>query len=168
MESALNLGLKYLWIDRYSVNQQNHTERVQEIRRMDEIYQGAQVVLIDAMGQGPTLGLADLSYHRDPQLRLRTRKHELIVMPPPPQSRILDSKWATRGWTYQESRMARRRIFFTREQVYSECQVHSFTETLCCPNLHDAGWYSRVTPSNEKATLYHRVHAITSTALRQS
>jgi hypothetical protein len=42
-----------------------------------------------------------------------------------PRLEIEASKWATRGWTYQEALLSRRRLVFTRSQVYFQCQeVH--------------------------------------------
>lgn len=35
---------------------------------------------------------------------------------------ILGSEWMTRGWTYQEALLPRRRLIFTDQQVYFECQ----------------------------------------------
>jgi hypothetical protein len=38
----------------------------------------------------------------------------------PTISDIHTSVWATRGWTYQEALLARRRLYFTDRQVYFE------------------------------------------------
>lgn len=131
--STLNLHLKYLWVDRYCISQHQHNERVQEIGRMDEIYQGAYIVLIDAEGQNPNHGLAGVNLVRNSHARLRVGKQELVEVLIHPDRHIADSKWGSRGWTYQESVMARRRLFFTKEQFYFECQVYTFTEAVCFP-----------------------------------
>jgi hypothetical protein len=45
----------------------------------------------------------------------------------------------TRGWTYQEGLLSRRRIFFTEEQVYFECHGrHCFESTA--PLLNEVVW----------------------------
>ncbi|KAE9976708.1 hypothetical protein EG327_007971 [Venturia inaequalis] len=141
--STLNLHVEYLWVDRYCISQQDFSEKMQEIGRMDKIYQGAHVVLIDAKGSDANHGLAGVSAARQTQSRLRVRRDELIEAPRYPEYDILRSTWASRGWTYQESAMAKRRLFFTAKQTYFECQVHSFVESVCTPTLLDEEGMSR-------------------------
>ncbi|KAG1750039.1 heterokaryon incompatibility protein-domain-containing protein [Suillus paluster] len=40
------------------------------------------------------------------------------------------SAWSTRGWTYQELMLSRRRIYFTGQQVYFECRRDIFCEDV--------------------------------------
>ncbi|KAF1935265.1 HET-domain-containing protein [Clathrospora elynae] len=47
-----------------------------------------------------------------------------------PRTAIKDSRWATRGWTYQESVLSNRRLVFTEEQVYWECRCMALCETV--------------------------------------
>jgi hypothetical protein len=43
---------------------------------------------------------------------------------------VLKSKWATRGWTYQERILSKRRLIFTDEQVHCECNNMHYAETI--------------------------------------
>ncbi|TRX89934.1 hypothetical protein FHL15_009206 [Xylaria flabelliformis] len=134
---TLGLGYDYLWVDRYCISQHGGDEKAQEIARMDEIYQGAEIVIIDAAGDDPALGLPGVSRQRSvTQPRVATRTHTLVSLMSYPLNQILTSKWATRGWTYQEGVLAKRRLFFTNEQVYFECDVYGCLETLCQPMIH--------------------------------
>ncbi|RYP60223.1 hypothetical protein DL769_008212 [Monosporascus sp. CRB-8-3] len=47
-----------------------------------------------------------------------------------PRVTVRDSEWATRGWTYQEGVLSKRRLVFTEEQVYWECCGMALNETL--------------------------------------
>lgn len=40
------------------------------------------------------------------------------------------SKWNTRGWTYQEGLLARRRLVFTNDEVYFQCQSMDCLESI--------------------------------------
>ncbi|KAI0423998.1 HET-domain-containing protein [Xylaria sp. FL1042] len=138
---TLALGYDYLWIDRYCINQHGGDEKAQEIARMDEIYEGAEIVIINAAGDDPALGLPGVSRQRSvAQLRVATTTHTLVSLMSYPVNEISTSKWATRGWTYQEGVLAKRRLFFTSEQVYFECGVYGCMETLSHPLIHpDSG-----------------------------
>ncbi|KAJ8127514.1 hypothetical protein O1611_g6120 [Lasiodiplodia mahajangana] len=134
---TLALGCDYLWVDRYCISQHGGDEKTQEIARMDEIYQGAEIVIIAASGDDPALGLPGVSRKRSvSQPRFTTTTHTLVSLMSYPLNQILTSKWATRGWTYQEGILAKRRLFFTDQQVYFECGVYSCLETLCQPLMH--------------------------------
>jgi hypothetical protein len=52
-----------------------------------------------------------------------------------PRHSIMQSTWFTRGWTYQEAILSKRRLFFTEEQVYFECDNMSCYGSLYMPLL---------------------------------
>lgn len=132
---TMELQYEYLWVDRYCISQHGD-EKAKEIERMDEIYQGAEAVIIDAVGEDPRLGLPGVSRIRSSQPRVSIGAQTLVSLFKYPINHIRSSKWASRGWTYQEAVLARRRLFFTRDQVYFECRVHGCMETLCKPLVH--------------------------------
>ncbi|KAI1308253.1 HET-domain-containing protein [Xylaria venustula] len=134
---TLQLGYSYLWVDRYCINQHGGEEKAQEIARMDEIYQGAEIVIIDSSGDDPSLGLPGVSRPRSAvQPHVTTTTQTLVSLLSYPRNQVVASKWATRGWTYQEGVLAKRRLFFTNQQVYFECGVYGCMETLCQPIVH--------------------------------
>ncbi|KAI0877853.1 hypothetical protein GGS24DRAFT_487544 [Hypoxylon argillaceum] len=55
-----------------------------------------------------------------------------------PRITIRKSRWATRGWTYQEGVLSRRCLVFTPQQVYWECRCMAVNESfrLPLPTLH--------------------------------
>jgi hypothetical protein len=55
------LGFKYLWIDRYCIDQDDLKTKHGLIQRMDQIYQNASLAIIDAAREGPDCGLSGVS-----------------------------------------------------------------------------------------------------------
>ncbi|KAJ4857180.1 heterokaryon incompatibility protein (HET) domain-containing protein [Trichoderma breve] len=94
------MGFRYLWVDRYCIDQNNSTVKHGQIRQMGAIYSNAEVTIIAAAGQDENYGLSG-----------------------DPQAAIKSSKWSTRGWTFQEAVLSRRRLVFTEQQVYFELHI---------------------------------------------
>jgi len=51
------LGFRYLWIDRYCINQQDKTHATQQIEQMGSIYRNSEITIIAACGKDPSHGL---------------------------------------------------------------------------------------------------------------
>jgi hypothetical protein len=124
------LGIHYLWIDKFCINQDNSQEKLEQINQMDAIYHGAEITIIAAAGDDETLGLSGCSSPRT--LRLQASIGDVIIRAAmaDPQKLIKSSKWWTRAWTYQEAVLSRRRLVFTSEQVYFECGQMLHMENL--------------------------------------
>jgi hypothetical protein len=120
---------------------------------MDLIYANAQFTIIAAAGSGPHHGLPGINRHkRKPQPALMLDEVSLISTLPFARWSVGVSEWATRGWTYQEGLLSSRRVIFTDDQVYFECnEIHS-SESVTHPWDHVEKWYFRhsfrgITPS---------------------
>ncbi|KAF2836990.1 HET-domain-containing protein, partial [Patellaria atrata CBS 101060] len=115
------LGYRYLWVDRYCIPADPRLKHTQ-IRKMDIIYQHAQATLLGAAGKNATYGLPGAGTRcRKTQRAVEMGQHKLFSTFARPETVIKQSTWMTRGWTYQEAMLSKRRIFFTDEQVYFEC-----------------------------------------------
>jgi hypothetical protein len=51
------LGYRYIWIDRYCINQKNEEGTADQVGKMDLIYQNAELTIIAAIGEDPSYGL---------------------------------------------------------------------------------------------------------------
>lgn len=136
---TLALGYKYLWIDRYCISQRQHSEKIQEIGRMDEIYSGAEFGLFATFGEDTHAGLPGMSVSRKRQPKCQVGKHALVEKLWDPKTKIALSKWAQRGWTYQELLLSKRRLFFTQSGIYFECNKHYHIEGGQDSVSHDNG-----------------------------
>ncbi|KAK7972318.1 hypothetical protein PG988_006452 [Apiospora saccharicola] len=101
---------------------------------MDSIYENATLTIIAATGKNGNQGLPGVSTDREKKEDpYRHGNFSVAWMPPSPYVEIRASSWSTRGWTYQEAILSRRRIFFTDHQVYFECRSMACCESLGFP-----------------------------------
>ncbi|KAK4161773.1 heterokaryon incompatibility protein-domain-containing protein [Cladorrhinum sp. PSN259] len=62
------LGFRYLWIDRYCIDQSSTEEKATQIEQMDLIYGNASCTIIAAAGADPSAGLPGVSFRtREPR-----------------------------------------------------------------------------------------------------
>jgi hypothetical protein len=131
---SLNLGIRYLWIARYCIPQNNNPIKQGIIRQMDQIYCNSYATIIIAASVFLTYGLPGISRERRPCFKVRIGDCEFTPLLPDPRVLIRNSSWMTRAWTYQEALLSTRRIFFTDDQLYFEygemLQYESFRSSV--------------------------------------
>lgn len=132
---ALRLNIRYLWCDRYCIrqdprNKEEADEKHGQIARMCDIYSGASITIVAAAGDGPDYGLPGVSKRRQQPPEIRIGCRTLFATLPNPKTLIDCSKWSTRGWTFQEGLLARRRLVFTDQQVYYQCRQFASFEAF--------------------------------------
>ncbi|KAL5316741.1 hypothetical protein ACEPPN_015792 [Leptodophora sp. 'Broadleaf-Isolate-01'] len=134
IEATLLFGLQYLWIDRYCINQLNSEEQQDQVSQTDVIYANAELTIIAAAGIGPDFGLPGVNKtKRSCQPTIRIGDITLASTLPHPSRSLRISKWATRGWTYQEGLLSKRRLIFTSQQTYFECNSMHMAESSLMP-----------------------------------
>ncbi|KAF1954331.1 HET-domain-containing protein [Byssothecium circinans] len=134
-----SLNMRYLWIDRFCINQSEPSEVREQVGQMDLIYSCACLTIIAAAGATPNHGLPGVGErYRPAQPQGIVRGHTLVSTLPDPRDTIKHSKWFQRGWTYQEGILSPRRLIFTDYQVYFECSGMYCCEALDFPlrSLH--------------------------------
>ncbi|KAK4160217.1 heterokaryon incompatibility protein-domain-containing protein [Cladorrhinum sp. PSN259] len=130
VQAVRQLGLRYLWIDKYCIDQDDIANVKQQISVMDIIYNLAVVTIIAACGEDASFGLPGVGRtSRVQQPTINLNGQIWVSCLDFQQEMIRRSKWNSRGWTYQEALFSRRRLFFTEEQVYFECN------SICCPEM---------------------------------
>ncbi|KAM5356536.1 hypothetical protein ACJ41O_003182 [Fusarium nematophilum] len=127
------LGIRYLWIDRYCIPQEDpHAKQVQ-IQKMGEIYSNSKVTIIAAAGTGPDHGLPGIGpVHRKPIPQVRVGRYCLTAFTFPVDE-VANSVWNSRGWTYQEAILSKRRLVFTPSHVVFECLGMHCNDALSVP-----------------------------------
>lgn len=126
------LGYDYLWIDRYCIRQHNNSEKQDQIQQMASIYSRA-VATICATGEDSTSGLYGVSKARRVQHTISSQGMVMVKSPWPEyhiREHLKQSRWATRGWTYQEPLLSKNCLFFTPETVVQVCHTRTFAEAL--------------------------------------
>jgi hypothetical protein len=107
------LEQRYLWIDRLCIVQDDVPSKLPQIAAMGTIYTTATFVIIAVASDSTDSPLPGVSCCRfkpllDTNLSFPQRKSTV---------------WWTRGWTYQEAVLARRRLYFEENQVWVECDT---------------------------------------------
>lgn len=92
---------------------------------MGEIYSNAYCTVIAAAGEDAQTGLPGVS--RTPRQQQREVNVKDVTLIELPYSKdhgsalLSSSKWATRGWTYQEGYLSTRRLIFTEYRLFYLC-----------------------------------------------
>ncbi|KAH7139241.1 heterokaryon incompatibility protein-domain-containing protein [Dendryphion nanum] len=124
------LGLSYLWVDRYCIDQNNPDTKHAQLQSMDEIYKMAEVTIIDAVGDSPDFGLCGVSkLPRSPSIQIEMGDCRLYWIPDVKQE-VRDSPWSARGWTFQEGLLSRRRLVFTKTHTYFQCMTMALSSSI--------------------------------------
>jgi hypothetical protein len=133
-----SLGYRYLWVDRYCIPQNNTGEKHRLIQEMGSIYRNSTLTLIAAAGEDPTYGLPGVSVvPRWEMSPIRIGDFDLIPSRQNHISTMKESKWNSRGWTFQESHLSRRRLVFTNGGLYFQCRASRFLESISMePNFY--------------------------------
>ncbi|KAF2827220.1 HET-domain-containing protein, partial [Ophiobolus disseminans] len=120
---AMELGFNYLWVDKYCIDQSTDQHALlMQLSSMDLIYKGAFVTIVAAAGNDAEFGLPGIGpRHRVGHPTVTINNRTWISGSREMQRSVLNSKWTTRGWTYQEAHFSRRLLTFTNEQVLFEC-----------------------------------------------
>ena len=100
--------------------------------RMGEIYSNAYCTVIAAAGEDAQTGLPGVSnISRREQRRVNVKDVTLIELPYSKDhgsALLSSSKWATRGWTYQEGYLSTRRLIFTEYCLLYLCNKEFASE----------------------------------------
>jgi hypothetical protein len=133
------MAFRYLWVDRYCIDQEDSVVKHQQIQQMAAIYGNAAVTVIAATGKDENCGLPGIGTNRSTTLPTAyIGEITVLFTSKDPQAAIDSSKWSTRGWTFQEAILSHRRLVFTEQQVYFECNAMNVFEGLHIPldSLH--------------------------------
>jgi hypothetical protein len=125
------LGFRYLWIDKFCIDQDDEDMKHDQIQQMSSIYGNAELTIIAAAGTNENHGLPGVrSTARLAQPTAEIGDIKIISTMRDPHTSIRSSKYSTRGWTFQEAILSRRRLVFTDEQVYFECNAMNCYESI--------------------------------------
>lgn len=130
-----DLGEAFLWVDALCIIQDNEAHKKFQILQMDKIYGSALLTLVSASSAKTRdteicNGFPRYSENKGHVLQeIETVQNLRLAVPFDTVSNVLaTSVWDTRAWTYQESLLSKRRLYFTDTQVYFQCSCSVFCE----------------------------------------
>lgn len=121
------LGFQYLWVDQYCIDQGDTEDKLRQIRHMDIIYKCADLTIIAAAGDGCDYGLPGVSASRRNFLNpfVVDDFFTFGIHPRENYQYWKNGSWHTRGWTFQEALLSRRRLVFSDTAMYYECKGYT-------------------------------------------
>ena len=131
VEVTKRLGMSYLWVDRFCIDQTNQKSRTKQISQMDTICSGAELIVVAAAGDDDHYGLPGISCrpHRT-QPTVMSGGIRIWCGTPRPEVSVKSSRWVSRAWTLQESLLSHRCLIFTEEQTIFECRSMVRAESI--------------------------------------
>jgi hypothetical protein len=131
MDVTRRLGYSFLWVDKYCIDYDNLRETEDQIQAMELIYGRAELTICAAFGEHHNAGLPRVNtVIRKPQSSAIIHGMQFATTLAHPLLKVKESKWATRGWTYQEAVLSPRKLFFTKEEVYFVCNAMQCQESI--------------------------------------
>jgi hypothetical protein len=135
---ARTLGIRYVWIDSLCIIQDDPSDWQVESSRMAEIFSNAHLTVIAATGESchdsflhrglgvscPVLVGSKVLGLVGGRFGLRYRLHRATDK----MAEIKESRWITRGWTFQEERLARRALLFAKDKFFLDCKTSERVE----------------------------------------
>lgn len=125
-----SLAIDYLWVDQFCIDQRDKEDQERQIRHMDLIYKCADVTVIAAAGHDCDYGIPGISFHRKHLLNPFMLDTGPSTLPltfgifPDPKEQWHRGSWHTRGWTFQEALLSRRRLVFSEQKMHFECKCY--------------------------------------------
>ncbi|KAL2072342.1 hypothetical protein VTL71DRAFT_11685 [Oculimacula yallundae] len=135
------LGLNYVWIDRYCIDQ-NDTEDVQfQCQQMSRIYNESEMTFVAASGDNPDYGLPGVKSRSRAFSEVRVQHKQALRFIVDSLELIEKSTWIQRGWTYQEAFLSRHLLYFLDSELVFQTNGQFFDE---------GGLYDKKLPSQAR------------------
>jgi hypothetical protein len=115
------LGFRYLWVDRYCIDQTDRTHIQEQIDKMELIFRGAELTLVHATERNGLPGVGSLQRVHRKTVKL-DGDISLVMTGPDARASINDAPWSFRGWTFQEGLLSRRLLYFTDHELVFQCK----------------------------------------------
>ncbi|PHH80288.1 hypothetical protein CDD80_2129 [Ophiocordyceps camponoti-rufipedis] len=126
------LGERYLWADVLCIPRGEDQVMTEQLKMMGAIYANAFVTIIagDGDSQEGLFGLRGVSSPRDLRQRVIPFGEEKLFVRNTDIFSLQNGPYHDRGWTYQEYKLARRRLFFHSHELHWECTCSVWHEEM--------------------------------------
>lgn len=139
MVAVRELGERFLWVDSLCIVQDDLEKKGAQIDQMDVIYSRAILTLVALSGKDANYRLFDATIGKRilrETIALHIQRPEIMVRPCYPTLSTLQefSSYNSRGWTFQESILSLRCLYFTDYGVFYSCNMSSIHESGIAEN----------------------------------
>lgn len=128
------LGERYLWVDALCIGHDDPAETARQLRMMGSIYASATLTIIAADGgaEDGIVGLNGVSKSRTLEQKVISFGSRKVIVRDTHIFSLVHGQtpYFSRAWTYQEHRMAKRKIYFLNKTAHWECQHWQSHEEL--------------------------------------
>lgn len=120
-----DLNIKYIWIDSICIHQGDDGDFNEQAPFMQDIFGSAYCVLAASSAEGMTSGFLNDTEAKAVAIpaQFGPTRDKLFISQTVDgfQQDVLESFLNKRGWVFQERALARRTLFFAKNQTYFEC-----------------------------------------------
>ncbi|PYH37903.1 HET domain-containing protein [Aspergillus neoniger CBS 115656] len=167
IRACIELKIRYLWIDRLCIVQdETTTVKASQINAMGDIYSHSYLTLVDLEGVTMDHGLPGVSQARASHTIHKACGLSMRAMEDSFPTLVKKSKWASRGWTFQEAMLSTRMLFFTDAGVFFECSQASQEDRFALSTSRQLQFPPVTTYDNLVHELSSRSFTINSDVLR--
>lgn len=117
-----NLGHSFLWVDRLCIVQDDEEKKNHQIHAMADIFQSAVLTIVAACGDSMESSIPGVNTERQTfQSQVHIGDLQIRSALPLLSQTLPGASWSKRGWTYQESVLSSRKLYFTDLEVWFAC-----------------------------------------------
>ncbi|PYI07089.1 HET-domain-containing protein [Aspergillus sclerotiicarbonarius CBS 121057] len=126
INACCHLQIPFLWVDRLCIVQDELSEKAIQLDAMGSIYSQSYVTLVAMAGEDAEYGLPGTDgWERPPQWTGEMQGIHLLKDIDQYTDLVANSKWRSRGWTFQEAMLSSRLLIFTDHGAFYQCHGKS-------------------------------------------
>ncbi|KAK0620763.1 heterokaryon incompatibility protein-domain-containing protein [Immersiella caudata] len=145
------LGLRYLWVDALCLVQDDKEDVAAGIAVMDQLYERSWFTIIAACGHDADAGLPGVreTSRKEYDPCVEVKPGMLLGVRTQVKYLMESSVHGTRAWTFQETILPRRSLYFVDDQIFFRCRQSEFSEACLdhpTPYFDDDTFTNLITP----------------------
>ncbi len=139
IQLVMNLGERYLWVDALCIIQDSDRSWALNSNVINIVYGNAYFTICAADGDSANAGLKALN-HAEVQQNIAFYNKDLrLKCLQPAEHYIQQSKWNTRGWTFQERLLSPKTLIFVKGRMFFQCRCTARSMDIITED-ENAGW----------------------------